>query len=138
MVVRKKCTVLWEVSPCKIIPHYKKSNEMCGVLCWQKCGKDHGGSGKQMWHGIVEKFDLMSRVRQFQENDWISLTRKSVACAEARLRKFPVSDVIVTVSSGADGRALCRPASVGRGSTCARAHPTRRPPVPRSVLSRER
>ena len=45
-------------------------NEMCGVLCWQRCGTDHGGSGKLMWHGIMEEFKCKATSawsRQFGE-----------------------------------------------------------------------
>ena len=36
-------------------------NEMCGLLCWQGCERDHGGFKELMWYGI-KKESKMARL----------------------------------------------------------------------------
>ena len=76
--------------------------------------------------GLVSRKKLEARVRQFQEGEWISLLRESVACAEAAHSSSVAAVQMRSVRatrgplSGADGRALCSPTGVGRGIICTR------------------
>ena len=106
--------------------------------------------------GVVSRKKLESRVRQFQEGDWISLLRESVSCAEVahssvvrrRRRRDPDEEsarasralsLVHMAELSADRQAL-EGASVAPGNLATLGmltDPTRRPPVPRGVLSQE-
>ena len=106
--------------------------------------------------GVVSRNKLESRVRQFQEGDWISLLRESVSCADVahssvvrrRRRRGPdeesarASRALSLVHMGelSAARQALEGASVAPGNLATLGmltDPTRRPPVPRRVLSQE-
>ena len=105
--------------------------------------------------GPVSRKKLEARVRQFQEGEWISLLRESVACAEAahsssvrRRRRSADEEAVratralslVQMGELSAARQALEGASLAPGNLATLGiltDPTRRPPVPRSALSQE-
>ena len=105
--------------------------------------------------GPVSRKKLEARVRLFQEGEWISLLRESVACAEAahsssvrRRRRSSDEEAVraaralslVQMGELSAARQALEGASLAPGNLATLGmltDPTRRPPVPRSALSQE-